>query len=235
MPGHVGAEPLSPRVTRSPWLSRTHGRRRRRTDGRMEPRRERGRGGARRLLCLRPRQGERLPLPDPSAPSIEGSASSSLPGEAARAPRWGGRGGGPSAALSPPPATQRDLGRAELALARPGPWPPALRAAGGTAPRDGGRSGRAGGRRLSAPHPLPPRLPGPGRWGRAAGRGGAGRTCASPAPRGWARGAAGGIGGWKVSVCCVSVPPPPPRFSPFFPPSFPSPPHLLQACGTVAV
>lgn len=192
---------------------------------------------ARRLLCLRPRQGERFPLPGSPASSPEGSASSFPPAEAAGAPGWGGRGGGPFAAPSPRSATRRVLGRAGLGPERPGPSPP-LRGAGGPARRRW-REVRAGWRPPVAPHPVPRRAGERARCreGRRAGPG------PPPFPLGGAEGETGEEGGWRVgrgvrvSLGCVSLPPsvpPAPRlFS--FPLCFPSPPHLLQACGTVAV
>lgn len=177
-------EPLSPpRLKRSLWFGRTHGRRRAAARdgaaaGAGPPGAPLSAASARRALFLPRSRG-----PRPSA--LEGSASSFPP-----APRPG-RGGGRSPLRAP--------ARSSV---------PALRAA--ARPNCGSGAGRR----------IRPALPG-GRRGSAPGRGrGRGRDCAR-----------GGSGGLRAIFCRARCPP---LLS--FPSSLsPSLPHLLQACGAVAV
>lgn len=191
------------------------------------------------------------PFPDPPGcaptPSPEGSVSSTSPGKAAGAPRWGGRGGGsfpgPFASGGDGTAGPRASGAAASAESgRTGPDRPA----------GARRAGRTGcWRRL---HPsLPPSLRSPPRTPFRRGLPEAGGAAV---PQGGRRGQVrvpprflrrvGEEGGWGAgvcvlggggSVCLLCLPPPQPPVSLLSsrPPPFPSPPHLLQACGTVAV
>ncbi|XP_041267182.1 bcl-2-binding component 3, isoforms 3/4-like [Onychostruthus taczanowskii] len=169
MPGHVARiAPRSPRAARSLWLSRTHGRRRRGTGRRTEPRRPHGAS----FVCglgkasafpspalRRTRQRARLP---PSRRQRRrglpaGAAGAGIPLRPVRSGRRHGASWGERGWVRNAPAHRRLSGER---AGRPG---------GG-----GGRSGRAGGR-LSAPHPVHRRAA-PGRRG----GGGVFRLCFSP-------------------------------------------------------
>ncbi|CAN8211012.1 unnamed protein product, partial [Coccothraustes coccothraustes] len=230
MPGHVARiAPRSPRAARSLWLGRTHGRRRRGTGGRTEPRCPHGAffvcglGKASAFpspALRRPPQRARLP---PSRQQRRrglpaGPAGAGVLLRLLRPGRRYGASSGERGWVRSAPAHRRPSGER---AGRPG---------GG-----GGRSGRAGGR-LSAPHPVSRRAA-RGRRAAALPGGAAGRSRAAAVPAGGARRAAevGERGGLVVFRLCFSPPLLPPGSSPFFLPSLlplPAPSVTgLRNCG----